>query len=136
MPEEKKTRHSQHRDMIYDYLRSTHEHLSAESIYTALKEKMPSLSLGTVYRNLKILEENGKIRRVLTLQSAELYDGVCCDHAHFVCTKCGKVWDLESIDVREAVGAFALKEGDIPKNVSLTISGVCAECREKTVTEK
>lgn len=135
MPEEKKTRHSQQRDMIYDYLRSTREHPSAETIYMALKAKMPSLSLGTVYRNLKLLEENGRIRRVPALQNAERYDCICCDHAHFVCTKCGKVRDLEPIDAREAAGAFTLEKGDVPMSVSLTISGVCAECRKNALAQ-
>lgn len=135
MPEEKKTRHSQQRDMIYDYLRSTREHPSAETIYTALKAKMPNLSLGTVYRNLKLLEENGRIRRVPALQNAERYDCICCDHAHFVCTKCGKVRDLEPIDAREAAGAFTLEKGDVSMSVSLTISGICAECRKNALAQ-
>lgn len=138
MPERKKTRHSQQRDVIYDYLRSTREHPSAEAIYTELKAKMPNLSLGTVYRNLKLLEESGKIRRISALQNAERYDCICCDHAHFVCTKCGKVRDLEPIDVHEAAGAFTLEDGDVPLGVSLTISGICAECRKNALdrTEK
>ena len=56
MTEEKKMRYSKQREMIYEYLLSTGEHPSAEIIYEELKKTIPALSLGTVYRNLTVLE--------------------------------------------------------------------------------
>ena len=57
---EKKLRYSRQREMIYQYLLTSEEHPSAETVYNDLKPEMPELSLGTVYRNLKLLEELGK----------------------------------------------------------------------------
>ena len=53
---EKKLRHSHQREMIYNYLLNTEGHPSADMVYDALREEIPNLSLGTVYRNLKLLE--------------------------------------------------------------------------------
>ena len=75
-------RYSHQREQIYNYLLHTCEHPSAETIYASLKPQIPDLSLGTVYRNLKLLEELGKVRRVTSFQGSERYDAICGDHAH------------------------------------------------------
>jgi len=84
---EKKLRHSHQRERIYEYLTRSCEHPSAEMVYNDLRPEIPGLSLGTVYRNLKLLEELGKIRRVTSHQGTERYDAICGDHAHFLCQK-------------------------------------------------
>lgn len=128
---EKKLRHSKQRDRIYEYLLYTKIHPSADMIYEDLRLEMPNLSLGTVYRNLKVLEEMGKVRRVTTLQNMERYDAVCHDHGHFVCENCGCVKNLKSLDMEEInhiCGADAL--GTINR-MNITLSGICKECIEQ-----
>ena len=105
---EKKLRYSRQREMIYEYLRGTCEHPSAETVYEALRPQIPGLSLGTVYRNLKLLEELGKIQRI-SAQGIERYDACQGDHAHFLCEKCGMLRDLGSDGadaIRQAVKLF------------------------------
>lgn len=126
---EKKLRHSHQRDRIYEYLCSTKEHPSADMIYEALKDELPKLSLGTVYRNLKLLEDTGRIRRVTTLQNSERYDACCDTHAHFVCSCCGRVIDLQPMDVTAASAGFAM-----PHRVdwmSLVFGGLCQDCQKQ-----
>ena len=89
-----KIRYSKQREQIYEYLCASKEHPSADVIYEDLREKINNLSLGTVYRNLKVLEELGKIQRVATLQHAERYDARCDTHAHFTCSCCSRIFDL------------------------------------------
>ncbi|MBE6039340.1 MAG: transcriptional repressor [Anaerofustis stercorihominis] len=125
---EKRIRHSKQRDMIYDYLMSTKEHPSADMVYESLKPDMPNLSLGTVYRNLKLLEEMGLIRRVTTLQSTERYDANCKDHAHFECDTCGCVKDLEILDLQKAKESCGVDENDNIKWMNLVFGGTCREC--------
>jgi len=125
---EKKQRYSHQREEIMEYLSSTTEHPSADMVYTHLKATMPSLSLGTVYRNLKLLEESGRIRRVTTPQNVERYDARCCDHGHFVCERCGSVKDLSVIDPQAARQGCELEEGDRVQWVNLIFGGVCAAC--------
>ena len=129
---EKKLRHSHQRDMIYNYLLSTKEHPSAEMIYEDLKKIEPTLSLGTVYRNLKLLEDLGSVRRVTTLNNVERYDAFTEDHMHFVCDSCGSVLDLPEFD--ESIIKKSLEtqfDGEV-KWVKIIVGGVCCNCKIKT----
>lgn len=128
---EKKLRHSRQRDMIYQYMLATREHPCAETVYTALKEKIAGLSLGTVYRNLKLLEELGKIRRVACVQGSDRFDAICADHAHFLCSCCGGLKDLENMDGGALRAAVRLEEGCLPERFDLTITGLCPVCAGK-----
>ena len=97
----KTLRYSQQRENIYQYLLASRIHPSAEMIYTDLKEEHPDLSLGTVYRNLKLLEELGKVRRVTSHQGSDRYDAICGDHAHFVCQGCGAILDMDGVNAEK-----------------------------------
>lgn len=123
----KKLRYSDMRNTIYKYLCGTKEHPSAEMIYLDLKESNPNLSFGTVYRNLKQLEETGRVIRVSTVNNRERYDANCSDHLHFACEKCGRVIDLMDADMATAVTACGL-----PNGIKLrSIYGICEACSDK-----
>lgn len=128
MGKEKKRRYSRQREMIYQYLQATKAHPSAEMIYEDLREELKGLSLGTVYRNLKLLEELGQVRRVASFQDTERYDACCQDHVHFLCTTCGAICDIPgdlTASVRETI---PLEEGYALSTVSLTLTGTCPQC--------
>ena len=127
---EKKLRHSRQRDEIYQYLLQTCDHPSAEMIYSALRPENPALSLGTVYRNLKLLEELGMIRRVTSHQGTERYDAICVDHAHFLCQRCGKLQDLGCCKTQALREAITLEKGYVLNKMDLTVSGLCPNCAE------
>ena len=128
---EKKLRHSHQRDMIYNYLLSSKEHPSAEMIYEDLKKEEPSLSLGTVYRNLKLLEELGSVKKVTSLNNIERYDAITDDHVHFVCNCCGAVIDLPDFDENIIKESFKTQiDGEI-KWVNILLGGRCPNCKEK-----
>ena len=128
---EKKLRHSRQRERILEYLCQTGEHPTAEQIYQDLRLEIPGLSLGTVYRNLKLLEETGQIRRVTTLQNVERYDAHCGDHAHFICNSCGKVKDLSVVDRQVGSQSCNVDPGDRVEWMNVTFGGVCGECAVK-----
>ena len=108
---EKKLRNSAVRNNIYEYLCGTKEHPSAEMIYNDLKGDSPNLSLGTVYRNLKQLEELGRIIRVTNVNNHERYDANCEDHVHFVCERCGRVIDIMDADIHKVTAACNVAGG-------------------------
>ena len=124
---EKKLRYSDTRNSIYKYLCGTKEHPSAEMIYLDLRENNPNLSFGTVYRNLKQLEETGRVIRVSTVNNRERYDANCSDHLHFACEKCGRVIDLMDADMATAVTACGLPNGIRIRS----IYGICESCSEE-----
>ena len=127
---EKKLRHSHQRERIYEYLAQSCEHPSAEMVYNDLRPEIPGLSLGTVYRNLKLLEELGKIRRVTSYQGTERYDAICGDHAHFLCQRCGMLQDLSCADSLQIRQAIHLKGGYTVSKLDITITGICPNCAE------
>ena len=125
---ERRLRHSHQRDRIYQCMLETREHPSAEMIYTNLKDEMPGLSLGTVYRNLKLLEELGKVRRVTSHQGIDRYDAICEDHVHFICQRCGRVQDIEGVDRKRIYGSISLEDGFTFARLDLIIRGLCPDC--------
>lgn len=125
---EKKLRYSHQRERILEYLCATHAHPTAEQIYQDLRPEIPGLSLGTVYRNLKLLEEIGKVRRVPALQGVERYDALCCDHIHFLCSRCGSLRDMTEIPVEAVCAAIRLPDGSQIEKLDLTVTGICPDC--------
>ena len=124
----KTLRFSRQRERIYEYLISAKEHPSAEMIHSDLREEIPDLSLGTVYRNLKLLEELGKIRRVTTHEGNERYDAICQDHVHFVCHSCGTIRDLEGIDSEEIQQGLHLGDEYEVSKLDMILTGTCPNC--------
>ena len=127
---EKKLRHSRQREMIYNYLLSSCDHPSAETVYNDLKPQMPELSLGTVYRNLKLLEELGKVRRVTSFQGSERYDACCGDHVHFLCQCCGSLQDVPGANTEAIRSAITLGNGCRLCKLDLTVTGICPNCAD------
>ena len=121
--------YSKKRQAIYELLLSTKEHPSAEWIYNTLKTDYPDLSLGTVYRNLKLLEENGTIKSVAVVDGRERYDALMSPHSHFVCSKCGKVIDVffrnKTVEFAENLKIDGAKKID---SFSLIYYGTCDNC--------
>ena len=87
---------------ILNFLRSKRQHYSATQIYDAVRIEIPNISLGTVYRNLATLIEDGEIISVETNDKCVYYDGFIKDHAYFVCTGCKQIYDFPiEIDLSE-----------------------------------
>ena len=130
MPVEAKRNNSQKRQAIYDYLCSVTDHPTAEMVYAALKPDIPELSLGTVYRNLAVLMEEGQIISVGKVDGQERYDARTEPHAHFVCRGCRRVLDVFLPDVVSALyGEVDVRFGFLTEGHTLTLHGLCDRCR-------
>lgn len=75
-------------------LQNTTIHPTASWIYDQLKREFPDLSMGTVYRNLNILVEQGLIRKIDFGSTFDRYDANSAPHYHFICERCGSITDL------------------------------------------
>ena len=126
----KTIRHSRQRERICQYLTEAKDHPTAEMIYTALREELPELSLGTVYRNLKLLEELGKVRKVTNLRGNERYDAICGDHIHFICEDCGTITDLSGADAAKILENIPREDGYRFSKLDMMITGRCPNCME------
>ena len=123
----KQVRHSDTRDIIYDYLYNTKAHPSAEVIYNDLKPVLPKLSLKTVYTNLRFFEEHGKVVRVANVNGSDRYDAHCEEHVHFVCDECGSVIDVMDADIKKAKKACQAGQAKI-KSIQIVLHGTCEKC--------
>jgi Fe2+ or Zn2+ uptake regulation protein len=113
--EEKKgfIRKTRQRDLILKTLRGTKSHPTADWIYEKVKKEIPNISLGTVYRNLSTLKEMGEILELNYGSKYSRFDGNPQNHYHFVCTECGRVFDVEGCPVDKGLDEKVSRENDV-----------------------
>jgi len=83
------------RRAILEALDGDTSHPTADMVYHKVKEILPHISLGTVYRNLKLLSESGHILEIEIADGPNRYDFRTEYHYHFQCEHCGKMFDLD-----------------------------------------
>ena len=88
-------KYSRQRESIKHYLATTNDHPTADTVYLHVKKEFPNISLGTVYRNLKLLTDLGEVVKITAPDGADRFDGCVQPHNHFFCTSCGKILDLK-----------------------------------------
>lgn len=118
---------SRQRACILEYLKHTTAHPTAEEIYQELKPELPNLSLATVYRNCSKLAELGALIR-LDAGGKTHFDADISDHQHFVCSKCGKVYDMFFSLPKEIIDTN-LPDGFHHENHRLYFFGICKSCK-------
>ena len=125
----KKTRNTRQRGVILEILQETREHPTAEKIYQNARQIIPNISLGTVYRNLNFLQNQGLVREIRSCcGSSTRFDGILASHAHFHCTRCGILFDIalpqdfEQLQLSQTDGASTVT------SVDLNITGECTKC--------
>ena len=121
-------KHSKQRDAILDYLHSTKSHPTAETVYENVREHIPNISLGTVYRNLAALSDSGDILGITVGDGSEHFDGDKRPHIHLHCRKCGNIADAPLTS--DAPIKAASKAGFVPDSEVYVVCGVCAECNK------
>lgn len=125
------TKRSKQRERIFQALKKTRAHPTAEWLFERVRLNMPHISLGTVYRNLNVLKQQGKIRELDFGEGLKRYDAFTDPHYHFICDECGVVKDLEipaQTDLNDRVKSM------IPGTVRshrLDYFGVCSDCLTK-----
>ncbi len=87
-------RYSRQRELITEIIKGRKDHPTADMIYESARELEPNISLGTVYRNLKLLSDEQVIITLETVDKKLHYDGDISRHSHFICENCGKIIDL------------------------------------------
>ncbi len=128
---EKTSRMTKQRKRILEILRNTKSHPTADWIYNQVREEMPNISLGTVYRNLGLLKEKGEILELNYGSSFSRYDGKAHNHYHFTCDRCEGVFDVDMPLQEHLAKEILLQEGHIVLDHRLEFKGICNNCREK-----
>ena len=125
-----KTRMTKQRKTILKVLKNTDSHPTADSIYEEVKKEIPNISLGTVYRNLNLLADKGKITVINYANDQSHYDGNTENHYHFRCNDCGNVFDVELNLIDKKINTKVENNTDfIVDNHRLEFYGLCPSCQ-------
>src|SRR5213596_768525 len=123
-------------EQVFAALQGDHSHPFAHEIYRRVRQKLPRISLGTVYRNLHSLVEEGKIRTLLLDGQAARYDPETSEHDHFVCERCGRVSDLFLRRARRIDLTSLARDGYVVTTHNVTVYGMCRVCAARRRTSR
>ncbi len=124
-------RFSKQRQTILDEIRAVKTHPTAEAVYEMTKKKIPNISLGTVYRNLSLMKENGQVL-TFTIGGKERFDGNVEPHIHMCCEKCMAIEDI-FFDKAIFHNTF-LKDSEFSLD-NVVVTGICRKCKESKYEE-
>ena len=116
------------RQVILEIIRADSSHPTADIIYLKAKKKIPSIAVGTVYRNLNLMCEAGEIRKIAVPDAADRYDKSIIPHDHLICSDCGSMVDVKLGDLKPLIEE---RSGARVHSYELCVHGVCAECLNK-----
>jgi Fe2+ or Zn2+ uptake regulation protein len=130
----KKSRNTRQRTVILDILRQTRSHPSAEAIYREARKKLPNISLGTVYRNLGFLRDQGMVKEIRAAISAgSRFEAAIPPHAHFHCCHCDLVVDIPLPETLYDFGWERSEHISSINELELHVIGACANCAPSPV---
>ena len=129
----RKLKKTNQRVLILKYLRSVNTHPTAEKVYEEVRKNLPQISLATVYRNLKTLNEAGEIFEIET-QGASRFDGDLRPHQHLICEKCGIVKDvfLDNL-TQKTLKLFRSNREFSVRTVKIDFYGLCKKCKREVI---
>lgn len=116
---------------IMQYLQEHPAHPNADTIYQALVGQIPTLSKTTVYNTLRLLVEQGAAKMLTIDEHNVCFDGQTRTHGHFLCRRCGRVFDVEAAKAIEE-GESAVPAGFSIETTDLYFKGVCGECASRS----
>lgn len=122
-------RNTRQRQTVLQELRASRSHPTASELLRLVRLHMPQISIGTIYRNLEILQEQGQAIRLAGIVGHEArYDGCVTPHSHFQCLNCGALFDLETQipGLDELVGQEL--EGHTVDSSQVLLYGLCRDC--------
>jgi Fe2+ or Zn2+ uptake regulation protein len=123
-------RRTRQKEAILEVLRGANSHPTADWIYNEVRKEIPNISLGTVYRNLRLLCESGEISELDLCGTLTRFDVRQDNHYHFRCEKCGLVFDVDLPVDAEMDRRAAQKTGFKVSYHRLEFRGVCESCQE------
>ncbi|MFO8184217.1 MAG: transcriptional repressor [Candidatus Aegiribacteria sp.] len=131
MKEEKARRNTRQRKLILKAVEELGCHPTAEQVFDHVREELPRTSLSTVYRNLGILVDQGRIKAVPGSGKEVHYDHNKYEHCHIECCRCGKMCDVDVTPIDSGELTPDELSGYTLLEVNINLLGICPECSEK-----
>ena len=122
------TKYSRQREAVKEYLKGTYSHPTADEVYQAIRNIYPNISLGTVYRNLNLLVEQGEAIKLTTEGGKDHFDGNPMQHYHLYCEHCGRVSDITMEPMQQLNTLAQVGYGGTIRSHSLLFLGECENC--------
>jgi Fur family peroxide stress response transcriptional regulator len=123
------SRETRQKSAIIGFLKKTGIHPTADLIYEHVRKELPDISKGTVYRNLKVLQETGQIQKLDLKGSISRYEGNKEKHYHFKCERCGEVYDVDGPVDKLLEARVSRATGFKVTGYQLEFRGICKRCR-------
>lgn len=128
MKQDQRLRITRQRQFILEELKKVVTHPTADEIYRMVRERMPRVSLGTIYRNLETLSERGVIQKLELAGTQRRYDATTETHYHIRCNRCGCVEDLEMKPLEAIESAASAVTRFTVTGHTMEFEGVCPNC--------
>lgn len=116
---------------VYETLLETRDHPNAVQVFNRVQRKMPTISLATVYNCLETLTQCGLVRQVNFDRGPSRFCPNTHEHAHFICTGCGGVHDVELSPSPELSRLWQLPEDTLVTHCEISLRGVCRQCAQE-----
>ncbi len=121
-------RYTDQRGAVYVYLAGTNTHPTAEDVHLSVRDELPTISLGTVYKSLETLVDCGLAHKLSFSDGSSRYDGRMDPHHHARCVSCGSVQDLPGSLSSAATPPLGRQAGFVVTGYRLELTGYCATC--------
>lgn len=123
-------KYSKQREAILNFLTQSKDHPTADVVYQAVRKRYPSISLGTIYRNLSLFVKEGRICSLFPGDGKEHFDGMIQPHYHLYCKQCQKVMDLDFPYQAEITQTAQRSFSGVLETHQTCFFGLCPECAE------
>ena len=129
MKKQIRRRQTRQRAVILNELRKVKTHPTADSVFKMVRKRLPSVSFGTVYRNLNLLRDEGRILELTCGRYSCRYDADASNHYHFFCLGCKRVCDLDKPTLKKLDEQVSKSSGVMVKYHRIDFYGYCKDCK-------
>jgi Fur family transcriptional regulator, ferric uptake regulator len=119
------------RQVILEELSKVKTHPTASELYDMVRKRLPRIGLGTVYRNLELMAENGLILKIEVGGTQKRFDATTEDHYHIRCSLCGRVDDIDVPVMEELATQAANSSAYLILGHHVEFTGICSACRQQ-----
>jgi Fur family peroxide stress response transcriptional regulator len=113
---------------VFRTVLESEEHPDAERVYQIVSQRVPTISLDTVYRTLWLLKDLDFISTIETTQSKTRFDANIDTHHHFVCSECGAIIDFYNDKFDKLEIPIEIEELGTANRLLVEIKGICNKC--------
>ena len=118
------------RQVIYEAVVDSRQHPTPELIYEQVRQRIPSISLGTIYKNVKTFLDSGVLKEVTLHHGSLRLESNMTPHHHLVCSSCKAIFDIKEsamkpvpLPTKELPAGFSIKQ------CRVEFAGECKSCR-------